>query len=193
MLNVNPCTAYRMLKDFVKLKPGDTVIQNGGNSAVGQLVIQLCKAWNYKSVNIVRDRQDIMNLKDHLKSLGATEVLTETELRTTTLFKSKQLPAPKLALNCIGGQNALEVLRHLAHSGTLVTYGGMSREPFSVPTAALIFKVFYSYHFLYTQWLIDYLKLNYRESKFLFSIYFWGFFSLECCDQGILDDCLDKS
>lgn len=63
MLNVNPCTAYRMLKDFVPLKPGDTVIQNGGNSAVGQMVIQLCKLWNYKSVNVVRDRPNIQELK----------------------------------------------------------------------------------------------------------------------------------
>lgn len=60
---MNPCTAYRMLKDFVCLKPGDTVIQNGGNSAVGQLVIQLCKEWNYKSVNVVRDRPNIQELK----------------------------------------------------------------------------------------------------------------------------------
>lgn len=38
---VNPATAYRMLKDFVPLKSGDTVIQNGANSAVGQAVIQV--------------------------------------------------------------------------------------------------------------------------------------------------------
>lgn len=40
-LMVNPITAYRMLKDFNKLSPGDTVIQNGANSGVGQAVIQL--------------------------------------------------------------------------------------------------------------------------------------------------------
>lgn len=68
-------------------------------------------------------------------------MLTEDELRKTPLFKSKKLPAPKLALNCICGQNALEVLRHLAHGGIMVTYGGMSREPLTVPTSALIFKV----------------------------------------------------
>lgn len=66
MMNVNPCTAYRMLKDFVSLKSGDTVIQNGGNSAVGQLVIQLCKVWNYKSVSVVRDRPNIQELKVHI-------------------------------------------------------------------------------------------------------------------------------
>ncbi|XP_015114904.1 enoyl-[acyl-carrier-protein] reductase, mitochondrial [Diachasma alloeum] len=140
MLNVNPCTAYRMLKDFVPLCPGDTVIQNGGNSAVGQLVIQLCRAWGLNSVNVVRDRGDIGELKDHLKCLGATEVLTESEIRTTDLFKSKKLPAPKLALNCVCGESGVNILRHLAHSGTIVTYGAMSREPLTIPASALIFK-----------------------------------------------------
>jgi len=40
-LSVNPMTAYRMLQDFKKLSPGDTVIQNGANSGVGQAIIQL--------------------------------------------------------------------------------------------------------------------------------------------------------
>ncbi|XP_053972481.1 enoyl-[acyl-carrier-protein] reductase, mitochondrial [Hylaeus volcanicus] len=152
MLNVNPCTAYRMLKDFISLNPGDTVIQNGGNSAVGQMVIQLCKVWNYKSVSVVRDRPDIEALKDHLTSLGADEILTETEIRKTQIFKSKKLPSPKLALNCICGQNALEVMRHLAHGGIMVTYGGMSREPLTVPTSALIFKDITVKGFWMTAW-----------------------------------------
>ena len=67
--------------------------------------------------------------------------MTESELRSTDIFKSKKVPQPKLALNCISGQNALEVLRHLAHGGVMVTYGGMSREPVTVPTSSLIFKV----------------------------------------------------
>lgn len=164
MLNVNPCTAYRMLKDFVMLKPGDTVIQNGGNSAAGQLVIQLCKAWNYKSVNIIRDRPEVEDLKKHLKNLGATQVLTESELRSTDLFKSKKLSPPKLALNCICGQNALEVIRHLAPNGTMVTYGGMSREPLIVPASALIFKVI-----LYTVMLSkNYLFIKYYNYDFFF-------------------------
>ncbi|EFN81722.1 Probable trans-2-enoyl-CoA reductase, mitochondrial [Harpegnathos saltator] len=177
MLNVNPCTAYRMLKDFVPLKPGDSVIQNGGNSAVGQLVIQLCKLWNYKSVNIIRNRPEIKELKDQLAALGADEVLTEEELRTTQLFKSGKLPAPKLALNCISGQNALEVSRHLAHSGVMVTYGGMSREPLTIPVASLIFKNHSFKGFWMTAWtkenteskervnMFNDLALYYKEKK----------------------------
>lgn len=89
-------------------------------------------------------------IQNQLTSLGADEILTEDEVRSTQIFKSKKLPAPKLALNCIGGQSAHEVLRHLAQDGIMVTYGGMSREPLTIPISALIFKVIINYLESYT-------------------------------------------
>lgn len=140
-LTVNPCTAYRMLTDFVSVKDnGLVVIQNGANSACGQNVIQICKAWGIKTVNIVRNRPDFAELQKYLEDLGATYVLTEEELRSTKIFKEKKIEKPSLALNCVGGKSSSEVLRHLQHSGKMVTYGGMSREPVIIPTSAFIFK-----------------------------------------------------
>ncbi|XP_072376308.1 enoyl-[acyl-carrier-protein] reductase, mitochondrial-like [Diabrotica undecimpunctata] len=140
ILITNPPTAYRMLKDFVKLKKGDTVIQNAANSSCGQLILQLCKMWGINSVNVIRDRPNISELKQQLKTLGATHVLTEEEFRTTDIFKSGTVPKPKLALNCVGGQSSTELLRKLDQNGTLVTYGGMSMQPVKIPVSALIFK-----------------------------------------------------
>ncbi|CAG9788709.1 unnamed protein product [Diatraea saccharalis] len=157
-LTVNPCTAYRMLVDFVPARNGLVVIQNGANGACGQNVIQICKAWDIKNINIVRNRPDINELKKYLESLGATYVLTEEEVRSTTIFKEKKIDKPSLALNCIGGKNALEMLRHLQHSGKMVTYGGMSREPVNIPTGAFIFKNLTCHGFWMTEW-------NERASK----------------------------
>lgn len=151
-ITVNPCTAYRMIKDFVSLNPCDTVIQNGANSACGQNVIQICRALNVNSVGIIRDRPDVDKVVCYLKSLGASEILTEEQCRTTQIFKSKQLCKPKLALNCVGGKNALEMSKHLDHQGVMVTYGGMSREPVLVPTSSLIFKDMAFRGFWMTRW-----------------------------------------
>lgn len=52
----------------------------------------------------------------------------------------------------MGGKNALEMLRHLDRKGVMVTYGGMSREPVTVPTSALIFKDLTIKGYWMTQW-----------------------------------------
>ncbi|XP_061177201.1 enoyl-[acyl-carrier-protein] reductase, mitochondrial-like [Saccostrea echinata] len=139
---VNPCTAYRMLKDFVCLHEGDIVIQNGANSAVGQSVIQIAKEWGYKTINVVRNRPDFDQLAEYLKGLGATHVVTEEFSRShqmRDLIKSMPCP-PKLAFNTVGGDSATNLLKHLDSKGVMVTYGGMSKKPVVVSTGALIFK-----------------------------------------------------
>ena len=54
MLRINPPTALLLLTDIVALKPGDWVVQNVANSAVGRLVITLARARGIKTVNVVR-------------------------------------------------------------------------------------------------------------------------------------------
>lgn len=171
-LTVNPCTAYRMLKDFAKLQQGDTIIQNGGNSAVGQAVIQLCRIWGLNSVSVVRNRPDLEQLVAYLKRLGASEVLTEEQVRTTTIFKDGCLPRPKLAFNCVGGKSATEITRHLADKGQLVTYGAMSRESVTAPNAALIFKDIQFRGYWMARWLKENAK-NQDRKKMLDELIGW--------------------
>ncbi|KAI8065837.1 hypothetical protein BC940DRAFT_303003 [Gongronella butleri] len=152
-LAVNPCTAYRMLKDFVPLQPGDYVIQNGANSAVGQSVIQLAKAWGINTINVVRNRPNLDELKHDLEQLGATHVVTDDVLGshdTKTLIK--QWGAPKLGLNCVGGKAATEMARHLRANGQYVTYGAMARAPLALPASLLIFKNLAFHGFWMTRW-----------------------------------------
>jgi len=138
---INPCTAYRMLKDFVSLEAGDWIIQNGANSAVGQAVIQLARLQGVKTVNVVRDREDIAALKSRLAVLGADMVLTEEELRSASkMFRSGEMRRPRLALNCVGGQSSTELCKVLGEAGVMVTYGGMSRKPVMAATSHLIFQ-----------------------------------------------------
>ncbi|KAG8262340.1 hypothetical protein J6590_053823 [Homalodisca vitripennis] len=149
----NPATAYRMLKDFVTLAPGEVVVQNGGNSAVGQNVIQLAAAWGLVSVNVVRDRPDLPALQSYLTQLGAHHVLTEGEFeKQRDFFEKNSLKKPQLALNCVGGKSALSILRALRNNGVMVTYGGMSREPVTAPTSVFIFKDISLHGFWMTRW-----------------------------------------
>lgn len=155
-ITVNPCTAYRMLKDFVNLKQGDYVIQNGGNSAVGQAVIQIANAWGLKTINVVRNRPEIDELRKELMDLGATHVVTDEALgshETRTLIKSwVGKDKPLLGLNCVGGKSATDMARYLGENGQYVTYGAMSRKPLSLPASLLIFKNISFHGFWVSKW-----------------------------------------
>jgi trans-2-enoyl-CoA reductase len=136
MLKVNPITAWRMLHDFVTLRPGDWLIQNAANSGAGQCVIQIARELGFKTVNVVR-RAEIV---EELRSLGGDVVLVDGEnLRDEVAAATGKAPI-RLALNAVGGENALRVAKCLASDGTMVTYGAMSLQSLAIPNGMFIFK-----------------------------------------------------
>ncbi|CAE6401208.1 unnamed protein product [Rhizoctonia solani] len=155
-ITVNPPTARGMLSDFRSLEEGDYVIQNGANSAVGQSVIQIAAARKLKTINVVRDRPNIDELKKHLTSLGATHVVTDQELADvsmkTRLKEWTQGKGIKLGLNCVGGKSTTALAKHLGSNAALVSYGAMSKGPLSLPTGLFIFKNLTSYGYWQTRW-----------------------------------------
>lgn len=161
MLKINPCTAYRMLKDFGDLKPNDTVIQNGANGAVGQAVIQLGNILKLNVINIVRKRptpekQEALN--NELKELGAKFIFTDEELSASpqlTDYLWNEIPKPRLALNCVGGKAVADLTRLLDSKSTVVTYGGMAKEPNELNTGDFVFKDLEAAGFWVTKWRED--------------------------------------
>ena len=136
MLKVNPITAWRMLHDFVSIQPGEWVIQNAANSAAGRAAIQIARECGYRTVNVVRRAE----LIEELKAEGGDVVLVDGEnLRDEVAAATEQAPI-RLALNAVGGENALHVAKTLASEGTMVTYGAMSLQPLCIPNGMLIFK-----------------------------------------------------
>jgi len=136
MLTVNPATAWRMLRDFSKLEPGDWIVQNAANSGVGRAVIQLARHLGYRTLNVVR-RAEVC---DELRAAGGDVVVTEdVDLRR----EARGLCGgglPRLALNAVGGASALNVANALAGGSPVVTYGAMGRQPLKIPNGLLIFR-----------------------------------------------------
>ncbi|KAL0581435.1 hypothetical protein V5O48_000589 [Marasmius crinis-equi] len=173
-MTVNPTTAYNMLDSFVPLAPGDWIIQNGANSAVGKLVIQIAKIRGIKTINLVRPRDDLAGLVKELEKLGADKVLTYDELNDKSIRgKVKEWTDGKairfltykqdirLGLNCVGGDPATAMARLLGQNAHLVSYGAMSKRPLSLPTSLFIFKNLVSHGFWQTRWT----KENPRHKK----------------------------
>ncbi|TCD68433.1 mitochondrial 2-enoyl thioester reductase [Steccherinum ochraceum] len=143
-ITVNPATAYNMLHEFTTLKEGDWVLQNGANSAVGQAVIQIAKQKGFKTINFVRSRPNLDDLKQSLQNLGADVVLTYGDLSDKALKNQvKEITGGKsirLMLNCVGGKTIPRMVSLLGTGAYVVSYGAMSKEPMPISTASLIFK-----------------------------------------------------
>ncbi|KAK1394172.1 Polyketide synthase, enoylreductase family protein [Heracleum sosnowskyi] len=124
---VNPLTALKMLEDFVDLNQGDTIVQNGATSMVGQCIIQLARSRGIQSINITRDRAGSDEAKEKLKNLGADEVLDDPLFLSFTLLRRRIIFAASL------------VIKFLRRGGAMVTYGGMSKKPITVSTLSFIY------------------------------------------------------
>jgi trans-2-enoyl-CoA reductase len=136
MLRINPATALVLLREFVALQPGEWVVQNAANSAVGRCVIRLARHFGWRTVNVVRRPE----LVDELKAEGADVVLVEGE-KTSAEIKAATGGAPvRLALNAVGGDSAVRIAGALAPGGTIITFGAMARQPLKIPNGLLIFQ-----------------------------------------------------
>ncbi len=136
MLRINPATALVMLREFVTLQPGEWIVQNAANSAVGRCVIRLARHFGWRTVNVVRRAE----LVDELKASGADIVLVEGG-EIPAEIKSATGGAPiRLALNAVGGDSATRIAGALAPGGTIATYGAMARQPLKIPNGQLIFQ-----------------------------------------------------
>lgn len=132
---INPPTAYCLLKKIIDLQPGDWVVQNAGNSAVGLSVIQMAKAFGLKTISQVRREE----LVAPLTALGADHVVVEGTGWAKGVGELTGGAPVRLALNSIGGESATDQIKALGEGGTQVTFGGMVGDKVRFPTRFLIF------------------------------------------------------
>lgn len=156
---VNACTAYQMVNNYVKWDGGNEwIVQNAGNSSVSRIVSQIAKAQGIKTLSVVRDREDFEQLANELETkYGATKVISEGENNDKQFAKEvlPQILGPnaqvKLALNSVGGKSSASIARKLSRDATMLTYGGMSKMPVTLPTSLHIFKGLKSMGFWVTE------------------------------------------
>ena len=136
MMSVNPTTAWRLLHDFIKLQPGDWIVQNAANSVLGRCVIQMAKHLGFKTCNLVR-REELIQ---PLMKLGATVVIAEEEPHAEQILEHTEGADIHLGINAVGGRSVVEMAKAVAPQSTIVTVGAMGMRPLTIPNGLLIFK-----------------------------------------------------
>jgi NADPH:quinone reductase-like Zn-dependent oxidoreductase len=134
MLRINPATARLLLSDVAQLAPGDWVIQNVANSAVGRLVIRLAGQRGLKTMNVVRRE----SLFAELGALGADACVVDGP-ELTDAVKARTQGAPiRLGLDAVSGRATARLSTCLAEGGVVCNYGSMSGEDPVMARSALI-------------------------------------------------------
>jgi NADPH:quinone reductase-like Zn-dependent oxidoreductase len=124
MLRINPPTALLLITDIVSLQPGDWLIQNVANSAVGRLVIALARPRGIKTMNVVRRE----SLFPELMDLGADACVVDGPDLAERVKARVGGGRIRLALDAVSGRATARLSACLSDGGVVCNYGSMSGE-----------------------------------------------------------------
>ncbi len=132
---VNPGSAFAMVRHVLKVRKGAWVLQTAAGSALGRMVIRLGKRLGFRTINVIRRREQA----EELTRLGADAVVcTEDESLTTAVKKLTGGQGVLYALDAVGGRTGSQVVEALGRGGRLVVYGALSGDALFIHPRVLL-------------------------------------------------------
>jgi NADPH:quinone reductase-like Zn-dependent oxidoreductase len=132
---VNPTSALVMTRHILRVPPGAWLLQTAAGSVLGRMVIRLGKRYGFRTINVVRRREQAEEL---LRSGGDAVVCTADESiadRVQALTKGAGVP---YAIDAVGGSTGSGVAGSLGQGGRMLVYGTLSGEPLTVDPRTLM-------------------------------------------------------
>lgn len=128
-----------LLIEFLNIEPGQWLIQNAANGAVGESMAMLAPERNINTINLVRSKESEQELID----LGITKnnVVTDND-DWKQQVKDIVGDAPiKGAVDAVGGKSGGELISLLGKHGAMASLGSVSGEPLMLNPSHLIFNL----------------------------------------------------
>jgi NADPH:quinone reductase len=135
---VNPATAFIMTRLVLKVPPRAWLLQTAAGSALGSMVIRLGRHFGFRTINVVRRREQAEEL---LQAGGDATIVTESESIESRVHALTDGEGVPFALDAVGGTTGSAVARSLARGGRLLVYGTLAEEPLSLPSRMLFLGV----------------------------------------------------
>ncbi|KAK2007134.1 GroES-like protein [Colletotrichum eremochloae] len=132
--------AWLLCEELTPLGEGDWVIMSAGTSCVAQFFVQLARKRGIRTAMVIRDRADMAETTTRLMTLGATVVISESQLAHE---KASAVPGKLvLALDSVFGAVGQAMLDSLGDGGKYVMMGmlGGSSSTINVRTEHLFQK-----------------------------------------------------
>jgi NADPH:quinone reductase-like Zn-dependent oxidoreductase len=131
-----PLSALMLLEDL-RLQPGQWIVQNAANGAVGKVLATLAAARGVGVVNLVRREPALADLA----AAGIAHGVATDTPGWQDRAKAAAGGAPVVrAIDSIGGEAAGQVMSLLAENGELISFGSLTFKPLLIGADQLIFK-----------------------------------------------------
>ncbi|MCS5721546.1 zinc-binding dehydrogenase [Herbiconiux sp. CPCC 203407] len=131
-----PFSALSLL-DHLGVSPGDWIVQNTANGAVGRLVARFGALRGVRVLGLVRRDAGV----DELAAIGIHDVVsTESAGWEKAAAAVLDGGSPVAAVDSVGGSASADLLGLLGEGGTLVSFGAMGSGDLQISSGALIFK-----------------------------------------------------
>jgi NADPH:quinone reductase-like Zn-dependent oxidoreductase len=125
---VNPATAVVMTRSVLCVPRGAWLLQSAAGGELGKMVIRLGKKHGFRTLNVVRRREQV----EELKALGADAVVVESDGPLPEQTAKIAPEGIRFAIDPVGGRTGSEVIASLTPGGRCLLYGSLSDEPISV-------------------------------------------------------------
>ncbi len=132
---VNPASALVMTRYILQAQPGDWLLQTAAGSALGRMIIHLGKQHRFRTINVVRRREQAEELR---KLGGDVVVATDSESIEEQTQKATGGNGARFAIDAVGGPTGSAAARALAPGGRMLVYGTLSEEPLIVHPRTLM-------------------------------------------------------
>jgi NADPH:quinone reductase-like Zn-dependent oxidoreductase len=125
---VNPATAIIMIREVLRVEGGEWLLQSASGGELGKMVIRLGRKDGFRTINVVRRREQVKELKQ----LGADEVIVESDGPLPEQVARIASGGVRHAIDPVGGATGSAVVASLAPGGRCLLYGALTDEPVSL-------------------------------------------------------------
>jgi NADPH:quinone reductase-like Zn-dependent oxidoreductase len=132
---VNPGTVLAMVRHVLEVPRGEWLLQAAAGSALGKMIIRYCKNEGIKTINVVRRREAMGELRD----LGGDAVITTADGPVDEqVLKLTGNVGVRYALDPVGGDTGTQVFQSLAADARMLVFGTLSGEPIRIDPRRMI-------------------------------------------------------
>lgn len=127
----------KMLLESLSVEPGQWIVQNAANGAVGKLLARYGAELGINVLGLVRRADAVAAMKD----LGIANVVATDDPVWPARARALTGGAPVVrAIDSLGGDGPAQLLEIASDGAELISFGAMTEQPLSISAADLLFR-----------------------------------------------------